>query len=77
MAITWMASTGSATSIQGALTIIGTLVVQDDMLYMTVKNIGTAEAVLVSCNLNSIISNNFIPSTIKAGESLALQVKFS
>ncbi|MCX8182706.1 MAG: hypothetical protein N3D12_06260 [Candidatus Methanomethyliaceae archaeon] len=77
MAITWMTSTGSAASMQGALIIIGTPVVQNDTLYMTVKNIGTADANLVSCNLNSTISNNFTPSTVKAGESVALQVKFS
>ncbi|MDH5811713.1 MAG: hypothetical protein QXP73_05050 [Candidatus Methanomethylicaceae archaeon] len=77
MAITWMASTGSAASMQGALIIIGTPVVQNDTLYMTLKNIGTADANLVSCTLNFTISSNFIPSTIKAGESVALQVKFS
>jgi hypothetical protein len=77
MAITWMASTGSAASMQGALIIIGTPVVQNDTLYMTVKNIGTADASLVSCNLNSTTSSNFTPSIIRAGESVSLQVKFS
>lgn len=77
MAITWMASTGSAASMQGALIIIGTPVVQNDTLYMTVKNIGTADASLVSCNLNSVSSSNFTPNSIGAGESVALQVKFS
>ncbi len=77
MAITWMASTGSAASMQGALIIIGTPVVQNDTLYMTLKNIGTADANLVSCNLNSTVSSNFTPSTIRAGESASLQVKFS
>ncbi len=77
MAITWMASTGSAASTQGALIIIGTPVVQNDTLYMTVKNIGTAGAKLDSCHLNSSASTAFTPSIIKAGESVALKVVFT
>jgi hypothetical protein len=77
MAITWMASTGSAASMQGALIIIGTPVVQNDTLYMTVKNIGTVDAKMDSCNLNSTLSSSFTPNIIRAGESVSLQVKFS
>lgn len=77
MAITWMASTGSAASTQGALLIIGTPIVQNDTLYMTLKNIGTADAKLVSCHLNSSTSNSFDPNSVRAGESIALKVTFT
>ncbi|MGQ9758971.1 MAG: hypothetical protein ACUVQ5_00130 [Candidatus Methanomethylicaceae archaeon] len=76
MAITWMASTGFAASTQGALIIIGTPVIQNDTLYMTLKNIGTADATLVSCRLNFSTSSNFSSSIVRAGESVAINVIF-
>jgi len=76
MAITWMASAGSVASNQGALMIIGSPVVQDDALYLTLKNIGTANAALNSCRLGNATSTNFSPSVITAGNSTAVTVVF-
>jgi len=76
MAITWMASTGSVASNQGALIIIGTPVVQNNTLYLTLKNIGTANATLVSCHLGSVSSTSFSPTVITAGNSTAGTIVF-
>lgn len=77
MAVSWMASAGTAASSQGALIVLGTPVAHDDTLYLTLKNIGTANATLISCNLGSQTSQMFSPTSVSAGNSSAISVTFS
>ena len=77
VAITWMISTGTAASNQGAVIVIGSPVVQNDTLFMTVKNIGNANTTLSSCHLGSSSSTLFTPVLIPAGDSTVLTVNFN
>ncbi|MDI9643879.1 MAG: hypothetical protein QFX35_01520 [Candidatus Verstraetearchaeota archaeon] len=73
--VSWMLSTGASASNQGALMIVGSPVVQNDTLYMTVRNIGNADAAVSSCLLGNYTGNaNY---TIRAGESRVLQFDFN
>lgn len=76
IAISWMLSTGAAAANQGALMIVGSPVVQGDTLYLTVRNIGNANASVTSCLLGGLSATPNI-NTIKAGSSEVLQVQFS
>ncbi len=76
MAISWMASAGTAASSQGALIILGTPVAHGNTLYLTLKNIGTANSTLISCNLGSQTSQAFSPALVPAGSSSAISVTF-
>jgi hypothetical protein len=56
MAIAWMASTGSRASSQGSLIVVGTPTVTStspSTLYITIKNIGNADATISSIRVGS------------------------
>ncbi len=75
IAVSWMLSTGAAAANQGALMIVGSPVVQGDTLYLTVRNIGNADASVSSCLLGSKSANS--NQVIQAGESKVLSITFS
>ncbi len=77
MAISWMASAGTAASSQGALIVLGTPIAHGNTLYLTLKNIGTANATLISCSLGSQTSQAFSAALVTAGSSSAISVTFS
>ena len=77
MAISWMASTGAMASNQGVVIIIGSPVVQNDTLYFTLKNIGTADSDLRTCLLGTTRSQNISPLIIPAGVSIPVTVDFA
>ncbi|MEM2125136.1 MAG: hypothetical protein QXQ53_01910 [Candidatus Methanosuratincola sp.] len=74
IAVSWMLSTGAAAANQGALMIVGSPVVQGDTLYLTVRNIGNADAAIVSCLLGN--ANKVLNSTVQAGQSQVLNISF-
>lgn len=75
IAVSWMLSTGAAAANQGALMIVGSPVVQGNTLYLTVRNIGNADAAIVSCLLGN--ANQNLNSTVQAGQSRVLSINFS
>ncbi|MEN3034860.1 MAG: hypothetical protein ABC537_01025, partial [Candidatus Methanosuratincola sp.] len=70
-----MLSTGAAAANQGALMIVGSPVVQNDVLYLTVRNIGNADANISSCLLGG--QNAALNYKIQAGQSMVLNISFS
>jgi hypothetical protein len=76
MTISWMASTGAMASSQGAIIILGSPVVQNDTLYLTLKNIGTVSTTVDSCILGGINSASISPHIVPAGNSTAMSVGF-
>ncbi|MCQ5377378.1 MAG: hypothetical protein NO516_04930 [Candidatus Methanomethylicia archaeon] len=77
VAITWMISTGTSASSQGAIIVIGSPVVQNDTLYVTVKNIGNTNTALSSCLLGDSSVAISPPRSISAGESTVLTIGFN
>ncbi|RWX74243.1 MAG: hypothetical protein Metus_0268 [Candidatus Methanosuratincola subterraneus] len=75
IAVSWMLSTGAAAANQGALMIVGSPVVQNDTLYLTVRNIGNANASISSCLLGG--QNATRSDVIQAGKSMVLNITFS
>lgn len=76
MTISWMASTGAMASSQGAIIILGSPVVQNDTLYLTLKNIGTASTTISTCILGGMSSTDMSQAVIPAGNSTAISVGF-
>lgn len=77
VAITWMISTGTSAASQGAVIIIGSPVIQNDTLYMTVKNIGNADASISACHIGSDTSTMVPPTVVGAGSSSVLAIDFN
>lgn len=75
IAVSWMLSTGAAAANQGALMIVGSPVVQSDTLYLTVRNIGNANASVSSCLLGT--KSVAFTDVIQAGQSRVLSINFS
>lgn len=75
IAVSWMLSTGAAAANQGALMIVGSPVVQGDTLYLTVRNIGNADASISSCLLGERTATS--TDVIQAGQSKVLSITFS
>ncbi len=76
VAITWMISTGTSAASQGAVIIIGSPVIQNDTLYMTVKNIGNANASIAACHIGSDTRSLAPPTIVEAGSSSILSIDF-
>ena len=74
IAVSWMLSTGAAAANQGALMIVGSPVVQNDTLYLTVRNIGNANASIASCLLGG--HTQTLSTTVPAGKSQVLNISF-
>ncbi|GEM_PF-1458815 len=78
VAISWMVSAGTSASSQGAAIIVGTPVIQDNMLYMTLKNIGNADTTITACRIGSNVNSSKItPDTIVSGGSGVLAIDFN
>ncbi|MEJ5292674.1 MAG: hypothetical protein WHS82_03670 [Candidatus Methanosuratincola sp.] len=74
IAVSWMLSTGAAAANQGALMIVGSPVVQNDTLYLTVRNIGNANASVTSCLLGN--QTQILNRIIQAGQSQVINISF-
>ncbi|MBC7120023.1 MAG: hypothetical protein H5T33_00345 [Candidatus Methanosuratus sp.] len=75
--VSWMFSTGAAAANQSVLMIVGSPVVQNDSLYLTVRNIGNANANISSCILGDKTGTVNGGTVIEAGQSRVLNITFS
>ncbi len=77
VAISWMVSTGTSASSQGAIIIVGSPIIQGDTLYMTAKNIGNANTTITACRIGSDATSTITPAVIVPGGSAVLQIDFN
>jgi len=76
VAISWMVSTGTSAASQGVAIIVGSPVIQNNTLHMTVKNIGNANTTITACRIGSGAASTITPAVITPGDSKVLEIAF-
>ncbi|MCS7098200.1 MAG: hypothetical protein NZ922_04410 [Candidatus Methanomethyliaceae archaeon] len=78
MTVAWMASTGASSATTGALVVIGSPMVSSNNLMITIKNLGSSQAILqnASITINNVIyfASSIVPNAINSGESRAILI---